>query len=205
MNLSTGSNTEGNTRRIGVFPWQAWCALWLIVCMGMLSGCAGGPAAGSARLKVGDVAPAFALPALLSNDELRMSGAFQNNVATVVIIWSMTCPTCREAMTECDSIYRQYAGRTVTFFGINFDVENINGVRAFLKADDITFPNAWDPRSRAARSYRALDYTFSVFVVDRDRQLKWVQYDHPPDLAALLTKALDKTIAEAVEQNAGDR
>lgn len=197
MNVSIGRNTRWSRR---------WRAVWLcLACLAMLAGCAKGPAAGSARLKVGDVAPTFALPALMTNDELSMSRAFQANVATVVIIWSMKCRTCREAMAECERIYRQYTARTVTFFGVNFDVENINGVRAFLKAEDITFPNAWDPRSRAARGYRALDYTFSVFVVDRERQLKWVQYDHPPDLAALLARALDKTIAEAIEDNAGDK
>jgi peroxiredoxin len=169
--------------------------------MAVLAGCAKGPVTGSARLKVGDVAPTFTLPALMTNEEFIMARMFQDNVATVVVIWSMTCPTCREAMTECERIYRQYTGQTVAFLGVNFDAENINGVRAFLKAEAITFPNAWDPRSRAARGYRSLDYTFSVFVVDRDRQLKWVQYDHPPDLAVLLAQAIDKTVAEAVREN----
>lgn len=179
----------------------AW--LWLL-CLAVLVGCAKGPVAGSTRLKVGDAAPTFSLPALLTNEEFAMARMFQDNVATVVIVWSMTCPTCREAMSECDNLYRKYKGQTVAFLGVNFDAENINGVRAFLKAEDITFPNAWDPRARTARGYRALDYTFSAFVVARDRQIKWVHYDHPPDLAALLAEAIDRTIAEAIRENTGE-
>jgi peroxiredoxin len=154
---------------------------------------------------VGDVAPNFTLPALLTNDEISMARAFETNVATVVIIWSMACPTCREAMTECQRTYEEYAGKSMTFVGINFDAENINGVRAFLKAEGITFPNAWDPRSRAAKAYRSLDFTFSVFVVDRERQIKLVQYDHPPDLVPLIRRALDKTLEQATEGSAGQR
>jgi hypothetical protein len=85
---------------------------------------------------------------------------------------------------------------SMAFVGINFDEENIQGVKAFLKGENIKFVNLWDPRARVTRVYRALDYTFSVFVADRAGKLVLVQYDHPPDLAAMLAKTLDSLMGK---------
>jgi len=165
-------------------------------CMGLLlslaiAGCARGPTGGPQRLKVGDMAPGFMLSSIWGDEEMMAGKIFQGNSATVVMIWSMTCPTCREALAECEKVYEQYGDKAMAFIGINFDQENIQGVKAFLKAEGIKFNTAWDPRARVTRTYQALDYTFSVFVVDRAGKLVLVQYDHPPDLAASLTKTLD--------------
>jgi hypothetical protein len=46
-----------------------------------------------------------------------------------------------------------------------------------------------------AREYRALDYTFSVFVVNREGRVIMAQYDHPPDLALILAETLDEVLA----------
>ena len=87
----------------------------------------------------------------------------------------------------------------IRFIGINFDLENIQGVRAFLKGEGITFDNLWDNRGRVAKQYKAFDYTFSCFVVGRDGRLISVQYDHPPDLATILSETLDRVLADKEE------
>jgi peroxiredoxin len=171
----------------------------LAVCALVAATCARTPSPSDQRLKVGDVAPAYVLPTLAGDQEVNLSRTFQENTATVVIVWSMSCPTCREALVECERVHRLYGMKAVKFVGINYDTENLVGVRAFIKAEDLTFPNVWDARKRVARAYRALDYTFSIFVVDRDRTLTLVQYDHPPDLGAILVKTIDKMTAEEIE------
>ena len=173
--------------------------LILAICAVAAATCARAPSSSGQRLKAGEIAPAFVLPTLEGDQEVNLLRTFQENTATAVVVWSMSCPTCREALVECERVYRLYEGKAVKFVGINYDTENLVGVRAFIKAEDITFPNAWDARKRVARAYRAADYTFSIFVVDRDRNLKWVQYDHPPDLGAVLVKTIDKMRAEEVE------
>jgi peroxiredoxin len=168
----------------------------LIVVVVALAGCAKAPVKGPQRLKVGDTAPAFLLTGLADGEEINAGKIFQSNSATVVIVWSMTCPTCREALVACQRVYEQYGEKAMAFIGINFDQENIQGVKAFIRGEDIKFTNAWDPRARVTRTYRALDYTFSIFVVDRGANLVLAQYDHPPDLAAALSKTLDSLLGK---------
>jgi thiol-disulfide isomerase/thioredoxin len=171
-----------------------WLCL-VCLCLALAAGCAKSPTAGTQRLKAGDVAPTYNLTTLEGDREIDMARVFQNNAATVIIIWSMDCPTCREALVQCDEVFKSYGRKGVDFLGINFDTENMVGVRSFLRAEAVSFTNVWDPRTRAARGYTAKDYTFSAFVVDRDRGIALAQYDHPPDLAAILTQAIDKLLA----------
>jgi peroxiredoxin len=161
-------------------------------CLTLLAaGCAKAPPEGFQRLRVGDTAPSFILSSISGDEEIISGKTFQTNSATVVIIWSMTCPTCREALAACERVYEQYNTMSMAFVGINFDQENLQGVKAFLKGENIKFVNLWDPRARVTRAYRALDYTFSIFVVEKNGTLVLAQYDHPPDLAAKLAKTLD--------------
>jgi len=181
--------------------------LWLtLLCLAatLAAGCAKSPTAGGTqRLRAGDVAPVYSLPPLSGGEDVSMMRVFQSNIATAVIIWSMECPTCREALVECDEVFKSYGGRAVEFLGINFDTENIIGVRSFLAAEAVSYTNLWDPRTRAARGYAAKDYTFSVFVVDRDRNIVLAQYDHPPDLGVMLAKAIDRLVQADVGRDAG--
>jgi len=176
-----------------------------LLAVAVFAGCAHGPSTGPARLKVGERAPVFLLNDMRTDEQIDAARAFRDNTVTVVVIWSMACPTCREALLECERVYQKNNKQTVLFLGVNFDKENLNGIRAFLKSEGITFPIVWDPRARATRAYRALDYTFSAFVVDREGQLKLVQYDHPPNLELLLTQSIDRTIAEALKGTAGEK
>ena len=119
----------------------------------------------------------------------------------VVVIWSMACPGCREALVDVDHVYRRYRDRNmpVALIGVNFDIENLQGTRAFLKGEDLAFPNVWDPRRRVTRDFRALDYTFSLFVIDNRGVVVLAQYDHPPDLGQLLSKTLDEMLKQRVD------
>jgi len=166
-------------------------------CLTLLTaGCAKAPAKGPQRLMVGDTAPSFILTSISGSEQVISGKTIQSNSATVIIIWSMTCPTCREALAACEGVYERYNNLGMAFVGVNFDQENLQGVNAFIKGENIKFTNVWDPRARVTRAYRALDYTFSVFVVDGAGKLVLVQYDHPPDLAAMLAKALDSLMGK---------
>ncbi len=165
----------------------------LLVMMAALSGCAGsGP--GGERIQKGMVAQAFALPDIDTREEIHSAKIIQAHNATVIVIWSMACPACKDAMLDVQQAYEAYSPKSVAFLGVNFDHENIQGVRAFIKGEGIEFPILWDQRSQVARDFKALDYTFSVFVVDRMGSFVLTQYDHPPDLERLLSKTLDDVL-----------
>ena len=165
----------------------------LLLLTAVVSGCAGsGP--GGERLQKGMVAQPFALRDINSQENIYSAKTIQSHNATVITIWSMACPNCREAMLDVQRVYEAYRPKSIGFLGVNFDVENIQGVRAFIKGEGIGFPIVWDQRRRVARNFKSLDYTFSVFVVDRSGTFVLTQYDHPPDLERLLSKTLDDVL-----------
>lgn len=148
------------------------------------------------RMSPGDYAPRFSLPMLDGGKEVVSAKEVHNAHATVFIFWSMACPSCREALLECQRVHDAFGRQAVVFYGINFDIENVQGVRAFIKGENITIPHLWDRGQRITKEFKALDYTFSVFVVDRDGKIVLAQYDHPPDLEEALTRALENTLPD---------
>ncbi len=145
------------------------------------------------RLNPGDTAPLFSLPMLDGNEEVVGAKVIYGAYATVLIFWSMTCPSCKEALLECQEVYDEYGLHSTAFFGINHDIENTQGVRAFLRGEGVTIPHLWDRGQRTTREYKTLDYTFSVFVIDHDGKIVLAQYDHPPDLVEVLSEAVQST------------
>ncbi len=145
-------------------------------------------------MAVGIKAPDFVLSDIFGRGEINSAKVFYNNNATVVVIWSMACPTCREAILEVQSLYEEYGTQAVAFIGINFDIENVQGVKAFIRGEGITFPMLWDRRAQVARLYRAADYTFSIFIVNRNGRIALAQYDHPPDLRERISRELRRLI-----------
>jgi peroxiredoxin len=165
----------------------------ILLLAAVVLGCAGGGpgGAGVERIQKGMVAPVFALYDLHSREKIHSAKIIQSHHATVITIWSMACPNCTEALLEVQRVYEEYSPKSIAFIGVNFDIENIQGVRAFTKGEGIEFPTLWDQRRQVTKDFEALDYTFSVFVVDRRGTFVLAQYDHPPDLRQLLSKTLD--------------
>jgi peroxiredoxin len=164
------------------------------LCLVMIIGCAKGTSITADRLKVGDEAPDFVLGNIFDPTETYSTRTIHQNNATVIVIWSMACPDCREALLDVQRVNEEYADRAMTFVGVNFDRENVQGVRAFLKGEGIGFTTLWDASARTARDYKALDYTFSIFIADRNGRLVLAQYDHPPGLAAIIRAKLDEIL-----------
>ena len=162
------------------------------ICLALVTGCAKSTSVLEDRIRAGDRAPNFVLSAMTGGEPVRSGKIFQSSNATVIVIWSLACPGCREALRDVQRAYEKYGNKAAAFLGVNFDTENSQGVRAFLKAEGIEFTTLWDPATRVTRSYKALDYTFSLFVVDRTGTVVIAQYDHPPDLGVILDKRLDE-------------
>lgn len=166
----------------------------LNIILSLLVSCSTAPVTTSARLSPGELAPSFALPNMLTSEEVTIGKVFNDSNATVLIFWSMACPVCREALLEMDDLFKAYRGRVVSFFAINFDIENLHGVRAFAKGENLEMPILWDRGGNVTKSYKAYDYTFSLFVVDRQGKLVIVQYDHTPDLRLRVQEVLDRAV-----------
>jgi peroxiredoxin len=169
----------------------------ICVCVLVTMGCSGGASKSgkaSDRLQAGDMAPGFGLEDLITSEMVDFGKNVYTNKATVVTFWSMACPSCKAALLEVKKAHEAYSGSGIVFLGVNFDAENLHGVRAFVKGEAIGFPTLWDQGRRVVRKYKALDYTFSVFVVDKGGKILLAQYDHPPDLYDVLAKTLDEIV-----------
>ena len=84
---------------------------------------------------------------------------------------------------------------------INFDHEHMAAVRAFVKGEKLPFPVLWDLQQRVVRAYRAEAYDFSLFLVDREGIIRYLHYDHPPEVLKLLTEKVQKLLeARKVEE-----
>jgi peroxiredoxin len=166
----------------------------LMTILAVLIACSQYRQSSTQRLSKGDTAPLFSLPLLDGNEEVVAAKHIYKAYGTVLIFWSMKCPSCREALIECQEVYDKFRDRSCVFYGINFDTENTQGVRAFLKGENITIPHLWDRGQNTTKAYKALDYTFSVFVIDRDDKIVLALYDHPPDLKEILSEVLDELL-----------
>jgi peroxiredoxin len=163
----------------------------LFACLAIVLGCGASPRVAADRIEVGDRAPGFVLSDIFGGQKIDSSRLIYGSNATVILIWSMACPSCREALVDVQKVYEQYGTKAMSFVGVNIDLENVQGVKTFLKAEGIDFATVWDGSRRVARDYRAIDYTFSIFVVNREGRVILAQYDHPPDLAEILAETLD--------------
>jgi peroxiredoxin len=166
----------------------------ILACLTLVLGCGGVQHVVTDRIEVGDRAPSFVLSEIYGTEKIDSSRLIYGSNATVIVIWSMACPDCREVLLDIQEVHERYAAKAMSFIGINTDHENVQGVKAFLRAEGIDFTTVWDGSGRVARDYRALDYTFSIFVVNSEGRVILAQYDHPPDLADMLTRTLDEVL-----------
>ena len=147
-------------------------------------------------LRAGQRAPRFTLNALDSEEKMRSRRIFAARDLTVLILWDSYCPDCLKAVVECGEYAPRADSLGVGMLSINFDHEEMVKVRAFVKGESLPFPVLWDSRQRVARSYRAHTYDFSLFMVDSRGMIRYVHYDHPPEVSKLLSQQVDRILAD---------
>jgi len=85
---------------------------------------------------------------------------------TVLInFWATWCPPCREEMPALERLYRQHKDHGLVLVAVSIDADP-KVVGPYVRASNLTFPIALDPKAEVATAYgvRALP---SSFVVDR--------------------------------------
>ncbi|UCE18433.1 MAG: TlpA family protein disulfide reductase [Gemmatimonadota bacterium] len=152
------------------------------------------------ELKIGQKAPNFELPTIFGDSTYNSKEIFPQSALTVLIFWTSYCPDCWKALKSCHNLAEKVKEMEVHVLGINFDDEKLATVRGFIKGEKIDFVNLSDFQGKVPRSYKADVYDFSTFIVDRKGILKYVSYDHPPDVDKILLKEIQKILGEKKEQ-----
>ena len=150
-------------------------------------------------LKVSQRAPVFILKTLDGSKVIRAKNVFSEKELTVLIFWDSYCPDCLETLASCQKFYKNSEKLGAGVCSINFDKENLSQVRGFIKGEEITFPILSDPLGVTVRKYKAQAYDFSFFIIDKRGIIRYVCYDHPPDVGDVIKKEVEKLLKERIK------
>jgi len=116
---------------------------------------------------------------LLSVDGLRYGlSTFEDRDLVVLIFTSNRCPTAKAYAERMNELQREYGPRGVQLVAINANDPGLYPDESYPRMteraveDGLTFPYLVDEGQRLARAYAAT-CTFHVFVLDRERRLRY--------------------------------
>ena len=161
-----------------------------------------GPLNAEEGLKVSQRAPAFILKTLDGDKVIRSKNVFSEKELTVLIFWDSYCPECLKAVANCQKFHQNPGKLDVSVWSINFDKENLSKVRSFVKGEGITFPILSDPLGVTAGKYKAKAYDFSFFIIDKGGIVRYICYDHPPNVADVIKEKVEGLLRLKVSESA---
>ncbi|HTI28851.1 MAG TPA: thioredoxin family protein [Methylomirabilota bacterium] len=130
-----------------------------------------------AVLPIGAVGPPF--EGLLGSDGHRYGfSSFADSEVLVLIFASNRCPTVKAYADRMKAVHSEYGRRGVQLVAINSNSPHLYPDESYplmverAALDGYTFPYLADPEQRVARAYGAA-CTFHLFVLDRDRRLRY--------------------------------
>jgi peroxiredoxin len=130
-----------------------------------------------AGLRIGGLAPSF--EGLLGTDGQRHGFERYRDARALVLIFSSNrCPTAKAYADRMNQLQHDYGPRGVQLVALNSNDPHLYPDESFARMveraaeDGYTFPYLVDDGQRLARAYGA-ECTFHVFVVDRDRRLRY--------------------------------
>ena len=155
---------------------------------------------GPAPLPIGTAGPGF--DELVNVDGARMGlSTFADRELMVLIFSSNRCPTAKAYGSRMNDLQRRYGPRGVQLVAINandphlYPDESFAGMVKRAAEDGYTFPYLVDGDQSVARAYGAT-CTFHVFVLDRDRR---VRYQGRFDDARLVERVTRRDLENALE------
>jgi peroxiredoxin len=135
------------------------------------------PQVRSTSLAIGAAAPAF--EGVVGTDGRPYGfSSLADREAVVLIFSSNRCPTAKAYAERMNALQRDYGPRGVQLLAINSNDPHLypdeSPVRMVERAaeDSYTFPYLFDDGQRVARAYGPR-CTFHVFVLDRDRRVRY--------------------------------
>ncbi len=153
-----------------------------------------------ATLRVGTLGPAF--EGLLGADGGRHGfGSVADHDVLVLIFSSNRCPTAKAYGERMNALQREYGPRGVQLLALNSNDPHLYPDESYPRMvdraalDRYTFPYLVDDGQRVARAYGAT-CTFHVFVLDRDRR---VRYEGRFDDSRIAARVTSSDLADALD------
>jgi thiol-disulfide isomerase/thioredoxin len=145
------------------------------------------------KLKVGDTAPAFAIPTNAGSFDLA-----QVSTPVLLEVFATWCPHCQRETTVLNDLAAKYAGKLAIVavsgspYGIDGSTaESQSDVNAFANRFAARYPMAYDPDLKVAQLY--LEGGFPTLVlIDKHKKVSWVQSGEIPQ--SDVVKAVDRIL-----------
>jgi peroxiredoxin len=131
----------------------------------LLAACAAPADSAFRPLAAGDVAPAFALPALAGD---TVSLADLRGAPVLVNIWATWCPPCREEMPGLQLLHERHGPRGLRVVGVSIDSRGAeDAILGFVQEHGIRFTILHDVAELLPRLYRTAGVP-ETFLIDGD-------------------------------------
>ncbi len=117
----------------------------------------------SDEISVGEPAPDFSGPALLSEQIVTLSD-YRGKIV-YVDFWASWCPPCRQSLPIYNQLRNEIGPAYFEVIGVNIDNPSEDG-RAFLSKNPVDFPMVADPLGEIAKIYRIKAMPVS-FLIDQ--------------------------------------
>lgn len=123
----------------------------------------------SAPPQVGEEAPAFAAPSLLTGDTVSLASL--RGRPLVVNLWATWCPPCRHETPYLQSVYERYRDDGLRVAGITVDGRSAaDDARAFLEEMGVTYIQLHDPGMRSMDVFRVFGLP-ATYVIDAEGRI----------------------------------
>jgi cytochrome c-type biogenesis protein len=136
----------------------------------MALACAAPGGGDTAVVDIGAPAPPYHAAALTGDS---VSLADQRGKVVLLNVWATWCHPCREEIPELRALHQRYEPRGLELIGVSVDAQgNEDGIRAFMKEFQMTYPVWHDPDERVSSRFLVVGVP-ATFLIDRAGILRW--------------------------------
>jgi len=133
----------------------------------------------------------------LMADDRPWSSAVVRGSVLVVNYWASWCTPCRAEQPDLSRVARGYAGRGVTFLGVNVN-DDRGSAQAYVRELDVPYPSLFDPKAETAPRLGVVGLP-TTFILDRDGVVGYQRTGRTT--VASLSARLDALLAQDGRRN----
>ena len=133
--------------------------------------------------------------------ELLSGGTFslaaEKGKVVVLNFWGSWCGPCQLESPQFDLLYRKVKTQGVQFVGLDVKETTRSKPESFIKDNQITYPNVWDPKAKTAIQLGKVPMVGLPWTVIVDKQQRVAAVYSGPVLPADLQPVLNSLTAES--------
>ena len=145
------------------------------------------------EVSLGSMMPPYQTPSL---DGKQFDLAAQKGTVVLLNLWATWCQPCRFEIPELEKMQKEYSSRGLKVVGVSLDDTGVDGVKAFVKEQKMTYPIALDPEGKIANMLQTSILPTTV-LIDKSGKIVWKQYGAVSSNDESLQKALTAALASS--------